>query len=144
MKLLPLLLAALVCAFAPVASAQGLSSHYDAGLASEPDTQALGFIRIPLADRGQKSHEPKIGFGLFQDCSRLSSRLSPSHTSACESQPVRSLEFTRDFYARDWLISFSGNNRWVGIGRWHPNFGLAHVDESGPVLSGPILQGPEY
>lgn len=135
-----MLLTALVCAFAPVAAAQGLSSHYDAGLAAEPDTQALAFIRIPLNDRGQKSREPRIGFGVFQDCSRLSSRLSPSHTSACENQPVRSLEFSRDFYDRDWLISFSGTSRWVAIGRWYPGLGLASVNESGPVLSGPTLE----
>lgn len=142
MKLLPLLFAALVCAFAPVAVAQGLSSHYDAGFGREPDTQALAFIRVPLADQGQKSREPRIGFGVFQDCGRLSARLSPAQAAACDNQPIRSLEFSRDFYARDWLISFSGTNRWVAIGRWYPGLGVQRVDETGPVLSGPILESP--
>ena len=139
-----MLLAALVCAGAPVAAAQGLSSHYDAGFGREPDTQALAFIRIPLNDRGQASRDPRIGFGVFQDCGRLSSRLSPAKATACENLPVRSLEFSRDFYARDWLISFSGSRRWVAIGHWYPNLGFVRSDETGPVLSGPILQGPEY
>lgn len=139
MKLLPLLLAACACLSAPIAAAQGLSSHYDAGMAREPDTQALAFIRIPLGDKGQKSQEPRIGFGLFTDCSRAATRLSGARDAACDAQTVRSLEFSRELYDRDWLISFSGTKRWVGIGRWYPGLGFARVNESGPVLSGPVL-----
>lgn len=132
-------LAAAALLFVSPAAAQGLSGHYDAGIARQPDTQALAFIRIPLGDKGQKSREPRIGFGLFTDCSRAATRLSTARGESCEALPVRSLEFSRDLYDRDWLLSFSGTKRWVGIGRWYPGMGFGRVNESGPVLSGPIL-----
>jgi hypothetical protein len=136
-------LAAAVLLFASPAAAQGPSSHYDAGIARQPDTQALAFIRIPLGDKGQKKQEPRIGFGLFTDCSRATTRLSTARDAACDAKTVRSLEFSRDFYGHEWLISFSGTKRWVGLGRWSPGMGFARVSESGPVLSGPVLQGLE-
>lgn len=141
MKLVLTLLAAAALLHASPALAQGPSSHYDAGFGAEPDTQALAFIRIPIGKSKTRS-EPRIGFGLFTDCSRLSSSLSQQHSSACESQPIRSLEVSRELYDRAWLISFSGTKRWVGVGRWYPGLGLARTNESGPVLSGPATQGP--
>lgn len=138
-----MLFAAAAFLVASPAFAQSPSSHYDAGLGAEPDTQALAFIRIPLGENKAKADTtPTIGFGLFTDCSRMVADLSPAHRSACESQPVRSLEVTRDLYDRDWLISFSGAKRWVGIARWYPDKGFARVGEYGPVLNAPALQGP--
>lgn len=135
LRLTTLAAAALLCA--SPAAAQGLSGHYDAGIAREPDTQALAFIRIPLGDKGQKAREPRIGFGLFTDCTRAATRLSTARGESCDALPVRSLEFSREIYERDWLLSFSGTKRWVGLGRWYPGQGLARVSEFGPVLSGP-------
>jgi hypothetical protein len=140
-KFVPTLLAAAAFLVTSPALAQGPSGHYDAGFASEPDTQALAFIRIPIGE-SRAGSEPRIGFGLFTDCTRMAAGLSQSHRSACESQPIRSLEFSRDLYDRDWLFSFSGTKRWVGIARWHPGSGFARVRENGPVLGGPSLQGP--
>ena len=136
MKLAVSLLAALACLFASPALAQGPSSHYAAGVAAEPDTQVLGFIRIPLGGE-KKRKDPVIGFGLFADCSRLRSQLSTSHDAACDARPVRALEFTRQLNERDWLLSFSNEKRWVGIARWFPDSGFARVREYGPVLDRP-------
>lgn len=140
MKLLTLLLALFAGLVALPAAAQGLSSQYDAGFAREPDTQALAFIRIPLGKQKELA-VPRIGFGLFNDCSRVSSQLSPTQRSACDAEPIRSLEFSRGLYDRDWLISFSGAKRWVGFARFTPGMGFARDNVSGPVLSGPRLQG---
>ena len=140
MKLVLTLLAAAAFLYASPALAQGPSGHYDAGFGAEPDTQALAFIRVPIGKSKTRS-EPRIGFGLFTDCSRLSTSLSQQHSSACESQTIRSLEVSREFYDRDWLISFSGTKRWVGIGRWYPGLGFVRTRESGPVLSGPAMPG---
>ena len=129
-------LAALACLFASPALAQGLPSHYDAGVASEPDTQALAFLRIPFGESKRRA-EPRLGFGLFMDCSRMSTRLSTARESACDSEPVRSFEISRELYDRDWLISLSGTRRWAGIARWTPGLGFARADEDGPVLQGP-------
>ena len=141
-KFVLMLLAAATFLVASPALAQGPSGHYDAGFGAEPDTQALAFIRIPLGEPAKKRSEPRIGFGLFTDCSRLSANLSSAQRSACEAQPIRSLEVSRDLYDRDWLISFAGTKRWVGIARWYPDGGFARVGEYGPVLGGPSLQGP--
>ena len=138
MKLLLPLLAVLACLTAAPAFAQGLSSHYDAGVRAEPDTQALAFIRIPLGESERRT-QPRIGFGLFTDCKRLSSQLSSSHREACDAEPIRSLEFSRNLYERDWLLSFSGTKRWVGIARYIPGLGFARDN-----VSGPVLQGPKY
>lgn len=137
MKLVPPLFAALACLFATNASAQGLSGHYDAGIRSEPDTQVLAFLRIPLGQQAKKPKDPKIGLGLFTDCSGLANRLSSSHAAACESQTIRSFEVSRDLHARDWLFSFSGEDRWFGFARWYPGLGFARVSETGPILQGP-------
>lgn len=138
-----MLFAAAAFLVASPALAQGPSSHYDAGLGAEPDTQVLAFIRIPLGDNKAKADTtPTIGFGLFSDCTRMVADLSPAHRSACESRPVRSFEMSRDLYDRDWLISFSGTRRWVGIARWFPERGFARVSEYGPVLNDSGLQGP--
>jgi hypothetical protein len=132
-----LLAAAAALLLALPASAQGLSSHYDAGVAREPDTQALAFFRIPFGESKQRA-TPRLGFGLFTDCSRLSSRLSSAHEAACASEPIRSFEVSRELYERDWLISFSGTRRWVGIARWRPGMGIARSGESGRILQGPL------
>lgn len=128
------------------ALAQVASGHYDAGFApnldmSAPDVQALAFIRIPFGEQ-KRAPTPRIGFGVFADCARLSSHLSAARASACDSQTVRSLEISREFYGRDWLISFSGDKRWVGIARWTPGLGFFRVNRSGPVFSAPAPQGP--
>jgi hypothetical protein len=109
---------------------------------SEPDTQALAFIRIPLGQEKRRK-DPVVGFGLFTDCSRASMRLSEAHESACESEPIRSLEFSRELYDRDWLLSFSGEKRWVGIARWRPERGFAIPRAYGPVLSTPGSLWPD-
>lgn len=138
MKLTLSLRAALTCMLAAPTAAQGLSGQYDAGISRDPDTQALAFIRIPFG----KQKEPavsRIGFGLFTGCKRLSSQLSSARAATCEAQPVRSLEMSRDLYARDWMISFSGEKRWVGIARWHPGMGLMGANETGASFAGLIL-----
>jgi hypothetical protein len=67
--------------------------------------------------------------------SRLSRNLvSSAHQSACEGEAIRSLEFAREFDQRDWLLSFTGEKRWVGIARWFPQDGFARVREYGPIL----------
>ncbi len=142
MKLLTLLLALFAGLIALPAAAQGLSNQYYAGYAGEPDTQALAFITIPLGKQTQPA-VPRIGFGIFADCSRLSSQLSPTQRPACDAEPIRSLEFSRGLYDRDWLLSFSGAKRWVGFARFTPGMGFAHDNVSGPVLSGPRLKGLE-
>jgi hypothetical protein len=134
-KLAVSLLVAAACLFVSPALAQGSLGHYDAGRLSEPDTQVLGFIRIPLSQERQAKKDPVVGFGLFTDCSRSRSLASSLYQSACESEPIRSLEFSREFYERDWLLSFTGEKRWVGIARWFPNQGFARVREYGPVLN---------
>jgi hypothetical protein len=136
-KLVLSLLVAIACLFASPALAQGTSSLSDAGRMGEPDTQILGFIRIPLGEQSKKPNDPVVGFGLFADCSRTSQWRSAAHASACDSQPIRSLEFAREFGQRDWLLSFTGEKRWVGIARWFPHEGFARVREFGPVLDGP-------
>lgn len=135
MKLAVSLLVATVCLFASPALAQGSLGHYDAGRLSEPDTQVLGFIRIPLSAERQKSKEPVVGFGLFTDCSRARNAATSAYQAACEAEPIRSLEFSREFSERDWLLSFVGEKRWVGIARWFPQQGFARVREYGPVLN---------
>jgi hypothetical protein len=62
---------------------------------------------------------------------------SAAYQSACESEPIRSLEFSRGLYQRDWLLSFSGESRWVGIARWRPEQGFVIPRAYGPVLSTP-------
>lgn len=141
MKVALTLLAAAACLMSAPALAQGSSSHYDAGLRGEPDTQVLGFIRVPLGDSKQASREPRIGFGLFHDCSRMAARLSSEQRAACDAEPIRSLEVTRQLNERDWLVSFTSDKRWVGIARWYPD-GFASVREYGPVFSGPGLSDP--
>jgi hypothetical protein len=136
-KLIISLLAAAACLFASPAFAQGALSHYDAGRMAQPDTQALAFIRIPLSEERTKPKEPVIGFGLFTDCTRASAWQSTAEEMACDSQPIRSLEFSRELYDRDWLLSFTGEHRWVGIARWFPQDGFARVREYGPILSSP-------
>jgi len=131
-----LVVAAAALLLALPASAQGLSSHFDAGVAREPDAQALAFFRIPFGE-SKKRATPRLGFGLFMDCSRMSNRLSSAHEAACQSEPVRSMEFSRELYDRDWLLSFSGTRRWVGIARWTPGMGLFRSAESGRILQGP-------
>lgn len=142
MKLAVPLFAALAILVASPALAQGSSSQFDAGRhdpgrVSEPDTQILGFIRIPLGEERQKRRDPVVGFGLFADCSRTSQWRSAAHESACEAEPIRSLEFSREFDQRDWLLSFTSDTRWVGIARWFPQEGFARVREYGPILSNP-------
>ena len=139
MKLAVSLFVAIVCLFASPALAQGSLGHYDAGRhnpggMAEPDTQILGFIRIPLSADRQKTKPPTVGFGLFADCSRPRNLASTAHQSACEAEPIRSLEFARAFNERDWLLSVTGEKRWVGIARWFPQEGFARVREYGPVL----------
>ena len=129
------LLVAIASLFASPALAQSSSGHYDAGRLAEPDTQVLGFIRIPLSAERQAKKDPVVGFGLFTDCSRSRDRASNAYESACESEPIRSLEFAREFDERDWLLSFTGEKRWVGIARWFPNEGFARVREYGPILN---------
>lgn len=136
MKLAFTLVAAAACLMSTPALAQGASSHYDAASGGEPDTQVLGFIRIPLGENGQTKREPRIGFGLFHDCSRLATRLSSEQRAACDAQPIRSLEMTRYLHERDWLVSFTNDKRWVGIARWYPD-GFASVREFGPIFSRP-------
>lgn len=131
-------LAAAACLLASPALAQNTLSHYDAGQTAGPDTQALAFIRIPFGDQ-EKRREPVIGFGLFADCTGAALRQSASHRLACDAEPIRSLEFSRKLYDRDWLLSFRGEDRWVGIARWYPHDGFARVREYGQVLSGPSL-----
>ena len=138
MKLITLLLALFASLIALPAAAQGLSSQYDAGISRDPDTRALAFIRIPLGKQ-KEPPVPRIGFGLFTGCGRLASQLSAARAAACEAQPVRSLEMSRDLSARDWMISFSGERRWVGIARWLPGSGFTGASESGPAFTGPIL-----
>lgn len=137
MKLVIALFAALASLVASPAIAQGSSSPFDAGRMAEPDTQVLGFIRIPLGDERQKPRDPVVGFGLFADCSRTSHWRSAAHASACEAEPIRSLEFSREFDQQDWLLSFTSDTRWVGIARWFPQEGFARVREYGPILSNP-------
>jgi hypothetical protein len=135
------LLAALASLYALPAHAQRLSGDFDAGFAGEPDTQVLAFLRIPFGEQ-KKRAEPRIGFGIFADCGRLPTRTLSAHASACESQTVRSLEMSRELHGRDWLLSFSGDKRWVGIARWVPGFGFVRDNRAGPVFSGPSLPGP--
>jgi hypothetical protein len=135
------LLAVLASVFALPALAQVPSGHYDAGAALEPDIQALAFLRIPFGDQ-KKAATPRIGFGVFADCKGLTARLSSAGEAACGSQAVRSLEISRAIYGRDWLISFSGDTRWVGFARWVPGLGFVRDNRSGPVFSGPALHGP--
>lgn len=137
MKLLLPLLAALACLTAAPACAQGLSSHYDAAVHAEPDTQALAFIRIPFGEQAKERQQPRIGFGLFTDCKRMSNQFSSAHREACDAEPIRSFEFSRNLYDRDWLLSFSGTKRWVAIARYIPGLGFARDSISGPVLQGP-------
>jgi hypothetical protein len=137
-------LALLASALAAPALAQSSERQFDAGSyaaarTGEPDTQVLMFIRIPMDDGGQKPEDPRIGFGVFSDCGRAATRVSNQHTDACAAQGIRSLEVAREFNQRDWLFSFSGEKRWVGVARWHPSFGMARVHEYGPVLSGPAF-----
>ena len=107
----------------------------------EPDLQVTGFIRVPLGGHGQKEPEPRIGFGVFSDCRSTAARLSSEKRSACESQPVRSFEVTRQLSERNWLFSFTNDKRWVGIARLYPD-GFGTVREFGPVLSEPGFDGP--
>lgn len=137
MKFVVPLLTALAILVAAPTHAQGSPGHYDAGRLAEPDTQVLGFIRIPLSAERQKTREPVVGFGLFTDCSRARNLASRAHESACDAEPIRSLEFAREFDDRDWLLSFTGEQRWVGIARWFPQDGFARVREYGPILSNP-------
>lgn len=139
MKFVLPLLAALASLLAMPAFAQDPSGHFDAAFASEPDTQVLAFIRIPFGEQ-KKPARPRIGFGIFADCDGLAARLSSARASGCDAQTVRSLEASRDLYGRDWLISFSGDRRWVGIARWTPGLGFARDNRSGPILSGPMFQ----
>lgn len=136
MKLAVPLLAALCGLCASPAFAQADLGRYDAGQISQPDTQALAFIRIPIGEEAERK-QPVIGFGLFSDCERQDHRHSAARSSACESEPIRALEFSRNLYERDWLLSFRGERRWVGIARWYPDSGFARVREYGPILSGP-------
>jgi hypothetical protein len=141
-KLVVPMLALIASTFAMPALAQGPERQFDAGREAiartgEPDTQVLMFIRIPLGEGGQRPQDPRIGFGVFSDCGRVATRVSNHHTETCGALPVRSLEVARQFNQRDWLFSFSGEKRWVGVARWHPSFGMARVSEYGPVLSGP-------
>jgi hypothetical protein len=129
------MLAAIACLYASPALAQGALRHYDASRMVEPDKQALAFVRIPFGEQNEK-REPVIGFGLFADCASAGMRQSPIARSTCESEPIRSLEFSRELYDRDWLLSFRGEKRWVGIARLMPD-GFASVREYGPILSGP-------
>jgi hypothetical protein len=129
------MLAAIACLYASPALAQGALSHYDASRLAEPDTQALAFVRIPFGEQN-KSREPVLGFGLFADCASAGIRLSPVGRSACEAQSIRSLEFSRNLHDRDWLLSYRGDKRWVGIARLYPD-GFGSVREYGPILSGP-------
>ena len=123
---LAVLLLALFASLTPApALAQGALSHYDAGRMAEPDAQALAFVRIPFGEQDQK-REPVIGFGLFSDCTSAARRQSATHDLACDAEPIRSLEFSRKLYDRDWLISFRNDRRWVGIARLHPD-GFASV-----------------
>jgi hypothetical protein len=137
-KLAVLGLAMLAGAMAAPALAQGSSGDFAAGFGRGPDTQVLGFIRIPIGEDGQKKKQPRIGFGVFTDCSRLEHRLAASNAAACDAEPIRSLEFTRKLYDTDWLLSFRGEKRWVGIARWYPGSGFARVREYGPILDQPV------
>lgn len=140
MKLAVLLLAAMASLTTAPAIGQDSLGHYDAGLLAERDTQALAFIRIPFGEQ-EKRREPVIGFGLFADCTGAALRQSATQRLACDAEPIRSLEFSRKLYDRDWLLSFRSERRWVGIARWYPQDGFARVREYGPVLSGPKLEG---
>jgi hypothetical protein len=130
------LLAASACLMSAPAFAQGASSQFDAGMRAEPDTQVLGFIRIPLGHGEQKDNGPRIGFGLFHDCSRVAARISSEQRAACDAAPIRSLEMTRKLHERDWLVSFTNDKRWVGLARLYAD-GFGSVREYGPVFSGP-------
>lgn len=136
MKLAVTLLAALFGLYASPAFAQVDLGRYDAGQLSRPDTQVLAFFRIPMGEKTERK-PPVIGFGLFSDCQRIAARHSAATGSACEAEPIRSLEFSRDLYSRDWLLAFTGEKHWVGIARWYPDSGFARVREYGPILSGP-------
>lgn len=136
MKLAVPLLAALAGLATAPAFAQSPLGHYDAGRLTEPDTQALAFVRIPFGEQ-DKRREPVIGFGLFADCAGAALRQSASQRVACDAEPIRSLEFSRELHDRDWLLSFRGEDRWVGIARWYPQEGFARVREYGQILSGP-------
>jgi hypothetical protein len=133
------LLAAVASLFAAPAQAQSLSGYYDAR-AAEPDTQVLAFLRIPFGEQKRQA-TPRLGFGIFADCGRLPTRTLSAHASACDSQTLRSLEMSRDFYGRDWLLSFSGDKRWVGFARWVPGLGFVQESVAGPVLSEPNVSG---
>lgn len=135
MKPVVSLLAALACLCALPALAQPGSGHYDAARLTEPDTQALAFIRIPFSEQ-DKSREPVIGFGLFANCTGSALRHSAAQRQACDAEPIRSLEVSRKLYDRDWLIAFRGERRWVGIARLYPD-GFASTREYGPILSEP-------
>jgi hypothetical protein len=135
-----MLLAALASTLVAPACAQSPPGYYDARVA-DPDTQVLAFLRIPFGEQ-KRTAKPRIGFGVFADCDRISSRNYTAHASACESQTIRSLEMSRDFHGRDWLISFSGDRRWVGFARWIPGLGLVRDTVAGPVFSDPSLPGP--
>jgi hypothetical protein len=134
-KLAVPLLAMLASLATAPAYAQGALNHFDAGQGNGPDTQALAFVRIPFGEQDRR-REPVIGFGLFADCTGAALQASATQRLACDAEPIRSLEFSRELYDRDWLISFRGERRWVGIARLHPD-GFASVREYGPILDGP-------
>lgn len=137
MKTAALALALAACALAAPGWAQSSERQFDAGQLGEPDTQVLGFVRFAFGEGGRQKRDPVIGFGFFIDCGRAATRVSSEHKAACANEPIRSLEFSREFSQRDWLISFADDKRWVGLARWYPNAGLARVREFGPVLTGP-------
>lgn len=136
MKLVVSLILAIACLYASPALAQGQSSPGNPGRLAEPDTQVLGFIRIPLSEERQRRRDPVIGFGIFADCSRTAHWRAATHASACDAEPIRSLEFSRELRERDWLLSFASDTRWVGFARLYPD-GFGSVREFGPVLSNP-------
>lgn len=141
MKLALRLFAAAACLLSAPAFGQGPSGQYDAGLPNTPDLQITGFLRIPLGSHEQKEHEPRIGFGVFSDCRSTAARLSSESRSACDNQPIRSLEVSRQLSERNWLFSFTNDKRWVGIARLYPD-GFGTVSEFGPVFTGPTIEGP--
>ena len=94
-----------------------------------PGTQAAVFLRIPLGESRDRTNAPRFGFGLFTGCGAALGLASERNRSACDTAPIRSLEFSAGFNNEPWALSFGSAGRRIDFINWSPQTGNLSLAE---------------